>query len=148
MEEVRQKSWMSRNWGWLLGGGCLLSIIIIALIIGGSIWAISKKVSESEPYTYAYEKALQDEDVKAVLGEPIEGGFVGSNTEYNYNNGKTSVKMTIPISGPLNSGLINVVGTKVDDEWNYSKLYVDINNEDKDINLLEDVNEVEEELEL
>jgi hypothetical protein len=55
--------------------------------------------------------------------------------------------MTIPISGPENSAVIYVVGTKINDEWTYSKLYVDINNEDNNINLLDEAVEEEEALE-
>ena len=148
MEEVRQKSWMSRNWGWLLGGGCLLSIVIVVLVIGGAIWGISKTVTESEPHIYAFEKALQNEDVKAALGEPIETGIIGSNTKFSVNNGETRVDMIIPLNGTINKGFINVAGIKVDGEWTYSKLYVDVTNDDVDINLLEDTIEEEEELEL
>lgn len=147
MEEVRQKSWMSRNWGWLLGGGCLLSTIIIVLVVSGAIWGISKTIGESEPYMYAYEKALQNEDVKAALGEPIETGIMGSNTKYNYSNGETNVSMTIPLEGSINKGFVYVVGSKVDGIWEYTKLYVDVNNDDKDINLLEERVELEESLE-
>jgi len=146
MEEIRQKSWFTRNWGWVLGGGCLVSIILVVVLIGGAIFGIAKAVGESEPYTYAYDLAIQNEAVKTALGEPIENGVLGSNTHYNYSNGETNVEMTIPISGPENSALIYVVGTKINDEWTYSKLSVDINNEDKSINLLYDSIEVEEEL--
>ena len=148
MEEVRQKSWMSRNWGWLLGGGCLLSIIIVVLVIGGAIWGVTKAVSESVPHTHAFEKAVQNEAVKAALGEPIETGLIGSNTKYSYNNGETNVDMTIPLNGSINNGFIYLIGTKVNDEWTYSKLYVDVNNSDEDINLLEDVIEIEGESDL
>lgn len=148
MEEIRQKSWFSRNWGWVLGGGCLVSIILVIVIIGGAIWGVTKAVGESEPYVNAYNLATQNDAIKTALGEPIEDSFVGSNTHYNYSNGKTSVEMTIPISGPENSAVIYVVGTKINDEWTYSKLYVDINNEDNNINLLDEGVEEEEALEL
>ena len=148
MEEVKQKSWMSRNWGWLLGGGCLLAIIIVALVIGGAIWGISKSIGESEPYTHAYEIAIQNEDVKTALGEPIETSFVGSNTKYNYSNGETKIEMTIPLKGSKNDGFIHVLGTKVDGIWDYSKLYVDVTNDDEDINLLEERDKEDDKLEL
>lgn len=139
MEEGRQKSWFSRNWGWVLGGGCLVTIIIGVLFIGATVWGVFKAVGESEPYMYAYEKAIQNEVVKEALGTPIEKGFVGSNTEYSYKDNKATVVMTIPINGTLNNGLIYLEGIKENDVWKYTTLYVDVNNVDEDIELLEEV---------
>ncbi len=138
MEETRRKSWFGRNWGWVLGGGCLTIIILVIFGVGAAIFGISKAIGESEPYTHAYEMAIQNEAVIEALGEPIETGFSGSNTNYSYKNGETSVEMTIPINGASNSALIHVEGTKENDVWTYNKLYVDVENDDVDINLLEE----------
>lgn len=144
MEEERQKGWFARNWGWVLGGGCLTLIVLVVLGIGATVFGVAKAIGESEPYVYAFEKATQNEAVKDALGEPIDTGIIGSNTAYNYNNGETSVEMTIPLSGSSNNGLIYVTGVKENEEWVYTKLYVDVDNDDEDINLLEEDVEFEE----
>lgn len=138
MEETRRKSWFGRNWGWVLGGGCLTIIVLAVFGVGAAIFGISKAIGESEPYTHAYEMAIQNEAVIEALGAPIETGVVGSNTNYVYNNGEKRVEMTIPIKGASNSALIYVEGVKENDEWTYNKLYVDVENDDVDINLLEE----------
>lgn len=136
MEDVQQKSWFSRNWGWVLGGGCLTLIIIVVAVIGGVIYKVADSIKESEPYTYAYEAAIENEKVIAYLGIPIETDGIG-NTNYKYSNGNTTASLTIPISGPKGKGKIVVVGNKVDSEWQYEELYVLIKNTQTKINLLD-----------
>jgi len=136
MEEVRQKSWFAKNWGWVLGGGCLSIIIIGVLVIGGIIYKVSDAVTESEPYTHAYAKTIENESVIEFLGTPIETNGMG-NTSYKYANGSTTADLTIPIKGPKDEGNIIVSAEKINDEWAYKILQVKIDGEIEVINLLE-----------
>jgi len=136
MENVSQKSWFSRNWGWVLGGGCLSVIIIGVLAIGGLIYTVSDAVTGSEPYTHALAKTIENERVIEFLGAPIETNGMG-NTSYNYSNGTTTAELTIPIKGPKDEGNIIVDAEKINDEWAYKILYVKIDGETETINLLD-----------
>lgn len=138
MEEQRQKSWFARNWGWVLGGGCLSLIVVVVLVIGGIIYKVSDAVKESELYTHAYAKTIENEKVIEFLGTPIETNGMGS-TSYQYSNGSTTAELTIPIKGSKDEGSIIVNAEKVNDEWTYNLLYVKIDGETETINLL-DVN--------
>lgn len=138
MEEIRQKSWFSRNWGWLLGGGCLSIIVVVILVIVGAFYKISDSISGSEPYTYALSKATEDRGVKAELGEPIETNGMGS-TNYSYKNGYSIAELNIPIKGPNGEGVIVVNAEKVDEEWQYSQLYFLEDSSTEIINLLDPV---------
>ena len=135
MEAQEQKNWFARNWGWVLGGGCLSLIIIVALIIGGIVYKVSDVVKDSEAYDYAYTTTLKNESVIEFLGEPIETDGIG-NTSYNYVNGSTSVDLSIPIKGPKGEGDIFVSAEKMDGEWFYKSLYVKIDGETEIIYLL------------
>jgi hypothetical protein len=136
MEEHRQKSWFARNWGWVLGGGCLSIILVIVLAVGGLIYKVSDAVSESEPYTYALAKTMKNEKVINFLGEPIETNGMG-NTSFNYKNGTSTAELTIPIKGPKDEGNIIVNAEKINDEWAYNLLYVKIDGETEPIDLLD-----------
>ncbi len=140
MEEIKRKSWFGRNWPWVLPvGGCLTIIVLFIIGVGAAVFGITKVVSGSEPYEYAYEKAIRNVAVIDVLGTPIEKGFVGSHSSYFTKNGESRVSLTIPINGSLNDAFIYVEGVKEDEEWVYSKLLVDVENDDNDIDLLEGV---------
>lgn len=140
MEEITQKSWFSRNWGWLLGGGCLTLIVIVIIAIVGVVYKVSDSISGSEPYVYALSKATDNQDVIDFLGEPIETNGMGS-TNYSYKNGSTIAGLTIPIKGPKDEGEIVVEAEKINDEWAYYTLYVKIDGESEVINLEENVTE-------
>lgn len=145
MSEIRQKSWFSRNWGWLLGGGCLTLIVIVILVVVGIVYKVSDSIKESEPYSHAFSKAIQNEDVIDFLGEPIETNGMGS-TNYSYKNGSSSANLTIPIKGSKDEGEIIVEAEKINDEWAYLELFVKIDGEIESINLLENDTEIEEEI--
>ena len=136
MEEVKQKSWFSRNWGWLLGGGCLTLIIIVVIAIVGLVYKVSDSIKGSEPYVHAFTQAIENENVIEFLGEPIEPNGIGS-THYNTSNGTSSVELTIPIKGPNDEGQIVVEAKKINNEWTYSTLYVEIDGENEVIYLNE-----------
>jgi len=136
MEEYKQKSWFARNWGWILGGGCLSLIVIVALGIGGLVYKVTDSIQESEVYTHAFAKTVENESVIEFLGSPIETNGMGS-TSYNYKNGRTKAELTIPIKGPKDEGSIIVDAEKINDEWAYNELYVKIDGETETINLLE-----------
>ncbi|AUC83097.1 cytochrome c oxidase assembly factor Coa1 family protein [Lacinutrix sp. Bg11-31] len=128
MENTEQKSWFSRNWGWLLGGGCLSIIVVVVLVIVGAFYKISNSISGSEPYTYAFSQAIENQEVIGFLGEPIESDGMGS-TSYKNTNGKSTVSLTIPIKGSIDEGEIIVEAEKINNEWAYNTLYVKIDGE-------------------
>ncbi|OIQ15449.1 cytochrome c oxidase assembly factor Coa1 family protein [Lacinutrix sp. MedPE-SW] len=137
METIRQKSWARRNWGWLLGGGCLGVIILFGIGIAGLIYKVSDAVTGSEPYVHAYNKAVENERVIALLGEPIEKNGLGS-TSYSYKNGTSTAELTIPIKGPNDESEIIVEAEKINDEWAYYEIYVKIDGERDLIDLRDD----------
>ena len=112
MEEYNRKSWFSRNWGWLLGGGCLSLIVVAILAIGGIVYKVTDAVKGSEPYAYAYLKTVENESVIELLGTPIETNGMG-NTSYKYGKGSASAELVIPIKGPKDEGSIIVDAEKM-----------------------------------
>jgi hypothetical protein len=136
MEEQRQKSWVARNWGWVLGGGCLTLIVLFFLGIGTIFFDVTKMFSSSEPYQHAMESAINNEDVTAILGEPVEtDGMMNGSINLSGDDGDADFK--IPIKGPKGSGRIVVKAIKDYGEWEYSKLYVQFQGDYEAINLLE-----------
>jgi len=80
MEEVRQKSWFAKNWGWVLGGGCLSIIIIGVLVIGGIIYKVSAadltipiKGPKDEGNIIVSAEKINDEWAYKILQVKIDG---------------------------------------------------------------------------
>ena len=138
MEEQRQKSWFSRNWGWVVGGGCLTLIIIVIVFFGSIFYGVSKMFTSSTPYKYAMEQASTNEEVISILGKPIESdGMINGNISLNGDDGEADFRL--PIKGPKGEARIVVVATKDYGEWIYEKLYVQIKDTQEEINLLDKV---------
>ncbi|WP_299365998.1 cytochrome c oxidase assembly factor Coa1 family protein [Winogradskyella sp.] len=136
MEDYKQKSWFARNWGWVLGGGCLVVILLFVFGVGAAIFGGMKMLKSSEPYEYAVEQASTNERLISIIGEPVEtdGIMQGS---LNYKNGKRSADFRIPLKGPNGKAFVYVKGEKLDDTWDYEKLYVTIKDSEERINLLD-----------
>lgn len=138
MENRQEKSWFARNWGWVLGGGCFVLILIVALGIGSLIFGVSKMFTSSTPYKYAMEQATSNQDLKDLIGSPIEtDGIMQGNINLSGDDGAADFK--ILIKGSKGKGRIVVIATKDYGKWKYEKLYVQIKDSEEQINLLDKV---------
>lgn len=139
MENAKQKSWLGRNWPWLIPvGGCLTVILLFVFGIGAIIFGVSKAVKNSTPYEYALERTQNDNEVIAALGESIETtGILSGNISLGADGGE--VDFMIPVKGNRGAGEIYVLGEKIDGEWVYEKFYVLIKDTGEEINLLDKV---------
>ena len=136
--EEQQKSWFRRNWPWVVPlGGCLTLIVLAIFSIGALFYGVSEALTGSEPYEYAMQKANTNEQVIEALGEPVESNGLMNGT-FNFKNNKGTADFSIPIKGPKGEGILYVMGSKENDQWSYSKLYVLTTKDAEPINLLED----------
>ncbi|MDA7716998.1 cytochrome c oxidase assembly factor 1 family protein [bacterium] len=135
-DHIPQKSWFARNWGWAVPvGGCLTIIILFFVFLGSLIFGVSELISESVPYQDAIKKVNEDEYVINILGEPIEtDGMMNGSLSYKNNQG--SADISIPIKGPNGEAELYLVGTKENDQWTYTEMYVIIEETDEQIDLL------------
>lgn len=135
-EHTPKKSWLSRNWPWAVPlGGCLTLIIIFFIFLGSVIFGVSEVLTNSTPYQDALTKAQEDEYIVQTLGEPIETNGIMQG-ELNFKNNKGMADISIPIKGPEGEARIYVVGTKQNDQWTYSELYVIIEETNEQVDLL------------
>ncbi|MHA7841799.1 MAG: cytochrome c oxidase assembly factor Coa1 family protein [Winogradskyella sp.] len=137
MEGYNRKSWFRRNWKWLLPvGGCLTLILMLMVLVGTLFFGVTRMFANSEPYQYALEQASTNEKVIAVMGEPIEKkGIVSGNMSLSDDDGEANFKL--PIKGPKGEGSIVILAVKNYGEWTYEELYVQIEDSDEVINLLD-----------
>jgi len=136
-EHIQQKSWFRRNWMWIVPvGGCLTIILLFVFGVGAAVFGLSKIFKESVPYEYALEKASKNPTVIKFLGNDIESnGIMQGNISFKNDTGKANI--TIPIKGSKGKGSVTIIGTKIDDEWTYEKLFVTIKETNEQINLLD-----------
>lgn len=123
MDQPPQRSWWSRNWKWFVPIGCLVPLLGCGGLITLILVSVLGAIKSSEVYADALAKAKAHEEVKALLGEPIEAGFwVIGNLEVSGQAGSADLK--IPLTGPKGSATLNVVAMKAAGRWQYSVLEV------------------------
>ena len=123
---------MSEKSGWGVGkcigcgcGGCLLAVVaLVAFVsaVGGLAFFGMKK---AEPYQEALRRAQENPAVIAVLGEPVEEGFLMSGS-ISVDGSSGEADLAFPISGPQGSGTVYVIGEKRAGLWEYSTMEVEI----------------------
>jgi len=139
MKAQKQKSWLGRNWLWLLPvSGCLTVILLFVFGVGAIFLGVTKALKNATPYEYALELAKNNNEVIRALGDPLDtAGILSGNISLNDDGGNVDFK--IPLKGSNGKGSLVVIGKKIDGEWVYEELYVLIKETNEQINLLDKV---------
>lgn len=128
-------SWWSNNWTWFVPVGCLTIAFLFVAGVGMVIWLIFTSVKSSDVLQGALDAARADPRVVEALGEPIEMGWLISGS-VRYENREGEANLTIPISGPEDSGSIRLEAVKQGEDWTYHRLEVTIDSTSEIIDLI------------
>ncbi|HEX6185509.1 MAG TPA: cytochrome c oxidase assembly factor Coa1 family protein [Pyrinomonadaceae bacterium] len=117
----QQKGCLGRNWKWMLPVGCLGLIIGGVALVGGIIFVAMSAMKSSDVYQGALKAAQAHPAAIERLGEPIKDGWlVTGNVNVSASGGNAN--LTIPLSGPKNSGTLHVRAVSPDGNWMYEQL--------------------------
>ncbi|AEE18901.1 cytochrome oxidase complex assembly protein 1 [Dokdonia sp. Hel_I_63] len=134
-ELIERPSWWKRNWKWAVPvGGCLTVIIIAVVLIVGGAFAFANKIKTASGSEEALIQVQSNQEVIAVLGEPIESDGFGS-FNISFNNGEKRTNATTPIKGPNGTGVIHLITSGEDDKKVYEVYNVTIDGSDQVIEL-------------
>src|SRR4051812_41817609 len=119
IDPTPKRTWWGRNWKWAVPVGCLAPILLCGGVLATLVGLVFGVLRSSDVYKESLARARGNQEVRALLGEPIEGGtWVGGNLETSGATGRAD--LSIPVSGPKGSATIHTVATKVDGRWEYS----------------------------
>jgi hypothetical protein len=125
-EPPPQRSWLGRNWGWLLGCGCLAPILLCGGVAGvGYVMTNNyfNTIKSSDLYKDAVSKAKADPTVKAQVGDQLnESWWVGGVVDANSGKGV----LVLTLTGPKGTGVLMAEADKKGAQWDYKKLEVQI----------------------
>jgi hypothetical protein len=127
----QRKSWLGRNWIWLL----LALLLCGALFVFGIFSLIIGAMRGSDVAKEAVARAQSNALVAQRLGAPIsEGWFVGGSI--NVSTGSGDADLSVPISGPKGKGTVYVKAEKTAGRWDYSLMQAAIEGSAERIDLL------------
>lgn len=135
MKETADRSWWSRNWGCVLGCGCLGCLIAVAGIVGAILFGLNS-IANAGPLGEAVEIAAAHPDVRAELGEPVKSAW-GFNGSVHLENDSGHADYSLPLRGPDGRGRLYVVATKTRGRWTFEVLEVEVRGRSQRIDLLD-----------
>jgi hypothetical protein len=137
METPRAPSWFSRNWKWLVPGGCLSALVVFGAFLALILSIVFGSMKASDPYRLAMDRATASPAVTQALGTPIKAGFfVSGNISVDGASG--SAELAIPLSGPKGKGTVYVEAKKAVGQWTFSRLVFEAGETKERIDLLEE----------
>ncbi|MCA9971541.1 MAG: hypothetical protein KC425_15060 [Anaerolineales bacterium] len=118
-----------RRRGGCLGGlmGCGL-FICIGLFMLGIMAVVLGAIRSSEAYTLALAELQQNERALALLGAPIEDGWLVSGSISTSGDGGEA-DFTVPVSGSRQSGRLHVQARRAEGVWQLLRLDLEVNGE-------------------
>jgi hypothetical protein len=128
---THQKSWLARNWFWLLIAlavcGAAFLFGIFSLIVGA--------IRGSDVAKEAVSRAQSNPAIRGHLGAPISEGWfvVGS---INVSNSSGNADLAVPLTGPKGKATVYVKAQKAVGKWNYSFMQAAIEGSSERIDLL------------
>ncbi len=129
-EIIIQKSWLSRNYKWLVPVIVILMIAIYGLVssgFGGILSNYTKAYNDPELYEGALKEVRQNERVKTVLGniQPIDNMTI-MNGAVNYSEDNKTVNSTIKIKGDNGKAMLDISAIRAESKWDYTEIKVRI----------------------
>jgi hypothetical protein len=120
-----QQSWWSRNWKWVVGGGCL-GILLSCGCLGAVIFGVTYSALKSTGvYTDAVAAATQSPEVREALGEPVSAGFMMTGS-VNVNDDGGRADFSVPLQGSKKEGSLKVKAFKRGGDWSFTTLQVEV----------------------
>lgn len=140
--------WNKTPLGVALGCGCtLLGVAAFAALVLGILGFVFSMMKNSEPYKHALTQVQNSPQAIAVLGEPIEPGWLLMGS-INLSGSSGSADLSIPVEGSKASGRLNVVASKSGGEWTYSALRLTSDALGQPLDLLSETEKPDQEVEL
>ncbi len=135
-------SWLSRNWGWCLGCGCLLPVLVISGIIAATVWTTKNWIGSNPAMEAAMGRLRSDPRAIEALGEPIETRVWRENTSLNLKLGDdndSTLETTLSVAGPKGQGRIEIEARQPrgSDTWNLERLLLHLDDRDEPIDFLD-----------
>ena len=129
---VQRKSWLGRNWKWLL----LVTFLGMVVFAGGIFALIMGGMRSSDVAQAVVARAQANPAVVQRLGAGIDEGWMMSGSINVAAGGSGDADLAVPISGPKGSGTVYVTARKVAGAWDYSQMIAAIEGSGEKIDLL------------
>ncbi len=126
--------WWCRHWRWAMPLAVLAALLVVAALLWLGLSQWSRWSRSSEPYQEAMRRARCSIELVAVLGEPIQDGFLPTGSMQRSAGGGGSSDFVVALSGPRGTAELYLEAHREKGRWDYPLLYV-ITGQDEAIDL-------------
>jgi hypothetical protein len=133
--EPRRKSWWGRNWFWVVPLGCLTPIVAVVGCVVITFVVIEGSLKSSDAYAHSKAAVINNDKVRAALGEPIESGtFVTGNINVSTSGGHADI--TYSLAGSKGTATVHAIADKQAGKWVLSTNHVVISPTNEELDIL------------
>ncbi|MBF0597753.1 cytochrome c oxidase assembly factor Coa1 family protein [Faecalibacter rhinopitheci] len=124
---VKPESWFTRNWKWALPLGCLstIGLFVVGIILFGIIGFSKIFNGNNDVKSKAIDLINNEQVIVQQLGSPIDSNGMMQGAISTTNDGGNA-DISVPLKGPNGTGTTFIKAVKVNDEWNYERIAVQI----------------------
>lgn len=126
--------WWHRHWRWAMPLAVLAVLLAVAAMVWFALAQWSRWSRASEPYQEAMRRARCSTELVAVLGEPIQDGFLPSGSMERTAGGGGYSQFAVSLSGPRGEAELFLEAHREGGQWDYPLLYA-ITGQDEAVDL-------------
>lgn len=115
--------WWCRHWRWAMPMAVLAALLVVTALVWLALTQWSRWSRGSEPYQEAMRRARCSIELVAVLGEPIQDGFLPSGSMQRTADGGGSSEFVVSLSGPRGTAELYLEARREKGLWDYPLLY-------------------------
>ena len=118
------RGWWQRNWKWAVPVLVLTLIALVVAFFAAILFAVRGSMMHSDVYTDAVARARANPELVALLGEPLEPGFMpsGSVSSTSEGGGSGKADLAISLEGPRGGGQLVASAERRLGNWIYESL--------------------------
>lgn len=119
--------------------GCLVAAVVIVLSLGCTLaifFMVFNMLRSSDVVTVAVARVEADRRATAMLGAPIEVGWLVSGSLNTDTVGSGYADLNVPVSGPKGRGRLRLTANQSGGEWEFSSLTLTVSDTGETIDLL------------
>ena len=138
VDSAGEQSWLKRNWIWGVPLGCLGCLGVPIALAGLLYLGITTTLKQSGAYEIGVERARSSEELRQLLGSPIDPGWLLSGSVNLSGGSSGTASLSIPISGSDGEGTLYIEATKYVGKWELDRAEVEIDGSHDRVDLLDE----------
>lgn len=124
LPQAHANGWWSRHWRWAMPLGVLACVAALVGVVWLALAQWSHWSRSSEPYQEAMRRARCSIELRHVLGEPIQDGYLPSGNMQRSADGTGYSEFVVDVRGSKGTGQLFLEARREDGRWDYPRMYV------------------------